>query len=126
MFCSSHRPSLQFFGAGESISGELCWFVSLLIHMTLSSHATLANLQVHIPVMPHPMRKIAQSDDVIVVFLPLWVDDVSEIAANNTTSTSIYMHATRTCLESYFSRSFLFDLFPLHSTLHHQSSWLPF
>jgi hypothetical protein len=77
MFCSSHRPSLQFFGAGESISGELCWFVSLLIHMTLPSHATLANLQVHIPVMPHPMRKIAQSDDVIVVFLPLWVDDVS-------------------------------------------------
>jgi hypothetical protein len=31
----------------------------------------------HVPVMPHPMRAIAEDQDVIVVFMPLWADDVS-------------------------------------------------
>jgi hypothetical protein len=27
--------------------------------------------------MPHPMRSLAEDEDVIVVFMPLWADDVS-------------------------------------------------
>lgn len=31
----------------------------------------------HVPPMPHPMRALVNDEDVVVVFIPVWVDNVS-------------------------------------------------
>ena len=37
----------------------------------------LDECQNRVPVMPNPWRAIAGGDEIIVIFLPIWVDDVS-------------------------------------------------
>jgi hypothetical protein len=60
--------------ATASISMVSCTDLTESIHLYISFLAASMKRK---PDMPHPMRKAANGAEVVVIFMPLWVDDVS-------------------------------------------------